>query len=381
MDNGCICCTLREDLLVELYELAQEGKFDYCVIESTGIGEPMQVAETFTFDVAFEIEDEEESKKKGQKKKKQKEEKQTFTLSDFAQLDTCVTVVDAKSFLADLHSVETLADRYGKTEGGNEEERNIANLLIDQIEFSNVILINKTDLVTSEELSKIKGLILKLNPDAITYDTQNASIPLKHVLNTGLFDFEKAACNPGWLKEIRGSHNPETLEYGISSFVYRRRKPFNTKQLHDFFYNEKYLTNNGVLRSKGYVWLCTRDDYCGDWEQAGHQVTIHDGGKFFAAIDEDQCKEMYGCDILEKVRKDFVEKIGDRRQELVFIGQNLNREEVEKRLDAMIISDQDFEKGPEHYGQLCQDDFTPFNSFEMEEDWQTDDEDMDISTQ
>ncbi|EFC42999.1 predicted protein [Naegleria gruberi] len=375
MKNGCICCTLREDLLVELYELAQEGKFDYCVIESTGIGEPMQVAETFTFDVGIQIEQDEKS---GKRKKKNKKEKKTFILSDFAQLDTCVTVVDCNSFFQDLKSVETLAERYNK-QNDEEYERNLANLLIDQIEFANVILLNKTDLVTPDELTKIKGVISKLNPDATVHETQNSTVPLEKILNTGLFDFEKAACNPGWLKEIRGSHNPETLEYGISSFVYRRRKPFNTKLLFDFFYSEKYMQQN-VLRSKGYCWLNTRNDYCGDWEQAGNQITIHDGGLFFAALGEEQGKSMYGEEVFERVKKeDFKDGVGDRRQELVIIGQNLNEEEITKRLDALLISDEDFAKGVEYYStQLCGDEglFAPFNSFEQNEEmeWETDEE-------
>ncbi|KAL9653243.1 hypothetical protein ABK040_010950 [Willaertia magna] len=399
MDNGCICCTLREDLLVELYELAQEGKFDYCVIESTGISEPLQVAETFTFDVEFQIDngeedekqemqvddDEEEQEEKDDNneegdaddwedvKEKDKENGPSYKLSDFASLDTCVTMVDAKNFLKDLHSIETLRERYGEETEEEENQRNIANLLIDQIEFANVILINKKDMVTEEELRRIKGLIVRLNPDAKIFETVNSEIPLDCVLNTKLFDFDKAASNPGWLKEIRGTHVPETKEYGISSFVYRRRKPFNTQKLYDFLYNDKFLQQQGVLRSKGYVWLCTRDDYCGDWEHAGELCNIHDGGKFFAAYTEKECEMMYGLDLLSKAKKDFVEKIGDRRQELVIIGQDLNKEIIEKRLDELLIADEEFEKGVDFYETICEDKFKPFTSFEG--DWEDMEED------
>ncbi|KAG2379380.1 hypothetical protein C9374_007519 [Naegleria lovaniensis] len=422
MQNGCICCTLREDLLMELYELAQEGRFDYCVIESTGIGEPMQVAETFTFDVEFEMvdSDEEEATSKQQNKKRKSskknnhqtvsKKKQTMILSDFAQLDTCVTVVDACSFFHDLSSIETFAERFGKTkdeskatndnnnnkdspkdekeeDATSEYEKNIANLLIDQIEFANVILLNKIDLVQTDELKQIRAFIHKLNPEAVIHETQNSQVELSQVLHTGLFDFEKAACNSGWLKELRGSHQPETLEYGISSFVYRRRRPFHTEKLYDLFYREKYL-QQVALRSKGYAWLCTRNDYCGDWEQAGHQITIHDGGKFFVALGEDVCIELYGKEIVEKaIKNDFYQGkdedsssdmvIGDRRQEIVIIGQNLNIEEICNKLDQALITEEEFSKGPQYYSTLCKDEFEPFTSFldvDPNMEWETDDD-------
>ena len=234
MSNGCICCTLREDLLIEIQRLAKEDRFDYLVIESTGISEPLPVAETFTF-----------------------EDENGLSLSEFANLDTMVTVVDCVHFFDNLDSVESLKDRGESL--GEDDERSIVNLLIDQIEFANIILLNKSNDVKPEDLTKIKGVIKTLNPDATCIQTNYSDVPLKQVLNTGLFDFDKASEAPGWLKELRGEHIPETDEYNISSLSFKSKKPLHPQRFLDFMQSNL----DGIYRIKGYFWLSTRMDFVG----------------------------------------------------------------------------------------------------------------------
>lgn len=240
MSNGCICCTLREDLLIEVNRLAKEGRFDQLVIESTGIAEPLPVAETFTFD--------------GDDGK---------SLSDVARLDTMVTVVDGFNFLKDYTSADSIQSR-GESLGEG-DARNVVDLLIDQIEFCNVIILNKTDLIDKVQRQKLVAIIRSLNPDARIVHAQFGVVPLEEVLNTGLFDFDKAAQAPGWLKELRGEHTPETDEYGITSFVFRARRPFHPAR----FAQVMEGSLDGVVRSKGYFWLASRPEYAGSWSQAG----------------------------------------------------------------------------------------------------------------
>ena len=229
MSNGCICCTLREDLLEEVGNLASEGRFDYLVIESTGISEPLPVAETFTF-----------ADEKGK------------SLSDVARLDTMVTVVDAVNFLKDYDEAKTLIETGESL--GDDDHRNVADLLVDQIEFANVILINKTDLVKKSEISRLTAILKTLNTTARIIPIEYGKASLDDTLDTGLFDFERAQQAPGWLQEMRGEHVPETEEYGIASFTYSARRPFHPKKFHSFVH-EKIEDFGKLIRSKGYFWL------------------------------------------------------------------------------------------------------------------------------
>lgn len=317
--NGCICCTLREDLLVEVANLAKEQKYDYLLIESTGISEPLPIAETFTFEV-------EEGK----------------SLKDLATLDTMVTVIDCYNFLLDHTSTDDLKDR--KLEAGEDDERTIANLLVDQIEFSNVIILNKIDQIKKKELKIIRDYLKHVNPYAILIETTFGKVDLKNIFNTGLFNFEKAASQPGWLKELRGTHVPETLEYGISSYVYKRQRPFHPERLAELIASNKLLEN--VLRSKGFLWLCNQMDYYATWSAAGDLLSLELGEKFYAAIDQ---KEWDEEDVEDIKKMEWDEKYGDRRQELIFIGLDLKKKEIEKLLDDCLLTDEEMKLGEEEW--------------------------------
>ncbi len=313
MSNGCICCTLREDLLVEVSRLAQEGRFDNIVIESTGISEPLPVAETFTF-----------------------ENENGVSLNDIAQLDTMVTVVDAVNFLADYNSYDSLKDR--RMELNDEDERDVVNLLVDQIEFANVILLNKTDLVSAEELKTIYGILLKLNPTAEIIATQKARVPLEKVLSTKKFSFAEAAQNPGWLKELRGEHTPETEEYGIDSFVYRARRPFHPQRFHD------YLQNGfpNVIRSKGYFFIATRPEIAWLWSHAGKLSNIEMAGYWWKAIHKDHWPT--DRETLKAIEKNWQEPWGDARQEIVIIGRGMNPAGITHELNRCLITDEELQQ-------------------------------------
>lgn len=321
MSNGCICCTLREDLLIEVGRLASEGRFDYLLIESTGISEPLPVAETFTF-----------------------ADENGKSLSDVAQLDTMVTVVDAFNFLNDYEEGLDLKDK--NLELNDEDDRTIVDLLVDQVEFSNVILINKADLVPEDDLLRLEGILKHLNPEAKRIRTSFGKVPLSEILNTGLFDFEKAAQAPGWLKELRGEHIPETEEYGISSFVYRAHRPFHPERFRDFL-NEGW---EGVVRSKGFFWLATRMDYAMIWSQAGGACRIEPGFVWWVALPESdwpQDKEERK-EIFEHWQKPW----GDRRQEIVFIGMNMEKDWLVERLNACLLTDDEFDTKTLSFMQL-----------------------------
>ena len=214
MSNGCICCTLREDLLEEVTNLAKQERFDYLVIESTGISEPLPVAETFTF-----------------------ADENGISLSDVATLDTMVTVVDSVNFLKDYEEAKYLQDTGESL--GDEDERSVADLLVDQVEFADIILISKTDLISADDLERLKAILKTLNTFAKLVPIEKGNVDISQVLNTGLFDFERAQRAPGWLKEMRGEHVPETEEYGISSFVYEARRPFNPAKFFQFLHGTK----------------------------------------------------------------------------------------------------------------------------------------------
>ncbi len=238
MSNGCICCTLREDLLEEVNKLAREGRYDYLLIESTGISEPLPVAETFTF-----------------------ADDSGISLSDFARLDTMVTVVDAVNFLKDYEQAQYLQEAGESL--GEEDERSVADLLIDQVEFADVILISKTDLVQDIDLERLTAILKTLNTHARIIPITQGQVDLDTVLNTGLFDFERAQQAPGWLKEMRGEHAPETEEYGITSFAYEARRPFHPEKFYQFLHRTENFGK--LLRSKGYFWLASRPEFAGQW--------------------------------------------------------------------------------------------------------------------
>jgi len=326
MSNGCICCTLREDLLIEVKRLAQENRFDYLLIESTGISEPLPVAETFTFEDEF-----------GQ------------TLSSFAQLDTMVTVVDGANFLKDFGSWDDLTDR--KIGLSEEDDRNIVDLLVDQVEFANVILINKTDLMDQDQVQQLKKIVNNLNSKAKVLETVKGNAPLNEILGTGLFQLSEAEQMPDWLAVERGEEETETEEYGISSFVYRQDRPFHPQRIWDAVGQEmEGGLFRGVLRSKGLAWIASRNDWAYNWSQAGCSLTLDPAGYWWAAAPEDSLPED------EQVRSEILQKIsgenGDRHQELVFIGQHMDKQHTTSLLDSCLLTDEEYQQGPESWKRL-----------------------------
>jgi len=315
MSNGCICCTLREDLLIEVGNLAREGRFDYLVIESTGIAEPLPIAETFTF-----------------------RDEQGVSLSDVARLDTLVTVVDAINFMRNY--MEALSLKESGEALGENDERNVADLLVDQIEFANVILISKIDLISREEIVNLKAILHSLNPDAEIVPMVMGQVDLSKVLDTQLFDFDKAEQAPGWLKELRGEHIPETEEYGISSFVYNARRPFHPQRFFELLHHGEW-DNGTLLRSKGFFWLASRPEWAGNWSQAGGMMQHGCAGRWWASIPKEQWPEEYLCDI----QAQWTEPFGDCRQELVFIGQNIDEHQVRQELDDCLLTDVELAAG------------------------------------
>ena len=330
MSNGCICCTLREDLLIEINKLAKDNKFDYLVIESTGISEPLPVAETFTF-----------ADESGE------------SLSDVAELDTMVTVVDAVNFLKDYDEAKSIQETGESL--GDEDERSVADLLVEQIEFANVLLISKTDLVSSKEIEKLNAILRSLNTSAHIIPISNGALEIDSVLNTGLFDFEKAKLAPGWLKEMRGEHTPETEEYGISSFTYVARRPFYPDRFFNFVHNtEKF---GKLIRSKGYFWLGSRLEYAGQWSQTGGIARYGFAGMFWKAVPEHNWPT--DEDSLATIKSQWEEPFGDMRQELVFIGQSLDQEAMIKALDECLVSEDDLLKDEEFWTTM-NDPFPPW---------------------
>ena len=327
MSNGCICCTLREDLLVEVRKLAEAGRFDYLLIESTGISEPLPVAETFTFD-----------------------DEHGVSLSQVARLDTMVTVVDAVNFLQDFEEAQSLQERGESL--GEDDERSVADLLIEQVEFADVILISKTDLIDEAALGQLTGILRSLNTRARIEPIRNGEVDLQKVLGTGRFSFDEAAKAPGWQKELRGEHVPETQEYGISSFVYQARRPFHPRKFHDFLHqpwNEGAMQGR-LLRSKGYFWLATRPEYAGQWNQAGGIARYDVAGLFWKALPESQWPQEQ--ESRDYIRSKWQEPFGDMRQELVFIGQGLDREDLCRQLDDCLLSDDELLAGIQAWKQL-----------------------------
>ncbi|QHI19502.1 zinc metallochaperone GTPase ZigA [Acinetobacter haemolyticus] len=328
MSNGCICCTLREDLLIEVRRLAEDNRFDQLVIESTGISEPLPVAETFTF-----------------------EDENGVSLNEFARLDTMVTVVDAYNFLKDYSSLDSLTSRGESL--GEDDERNVVDLLIDQIEFCDVIVLNKVDLINREEKEKLFGILHSLNPRAKIEISEFGQVKLDKILNTNLFDFNEAAQAPGWLKELRGEHTPETEEYGISSFVYKARKPFHPQRFFDFVNSEW----QGVIRSKGFFWLASNPEFAGSWSQAGAMARHGVAGYWWAAVpDEHWPEDQHSRDAIERNWDDLT---GDARQEIVLIGMDMDQDALTAQFDACLLTDDEMALGAKEWEQFD----NPFTSW------------------
>ncbi|MGE8151970.1 zinc metallochaperone GTPase ZigA [Pseudomonas vancouverensis] len=316
MSNGCICCTLREDLLKEVTQLAGEGRFDYLLIESTGISEPLPAAETFTF-----------RDESGQ------------SLSDIARLDTMVTVVDGMNFLLDYQTAENVASRGEAL--GEEDERSIAELLIEQVEFADVILVSKIDLISQREREELIAILQRLNARAAIFPMVMGEIPLQQILNTGRFDFETAAQAPGWLKELRGEHVPETEEYGIASSAYRARRPFHPQRFFNFINGA--WENGRLLRSKGFFWLANKHTDAGSWSQAGGLIRYGFAGRWWRFVPKNQWPQ--DMESMSGIMKNWRPDSGDCRQELVFIGQNIDFEQLAAELDACLLSDEEMALG------------------------------------
>ncbi|MGF1581473.1 MAG: zinc metallochaperone GTPase ZigA [Gemmataceae bacterium] len=318
MSNGCICCTLREDLLMEVARLAEEKRFDYLLIESTGVSEPLPVAETFTF-----------------------EDEDGQSLSEVARLDTMVTVVDAVNFLDDYESADILADR--ELAVSEEDEREVVGLLVDQVEFADVIVINKTDLLTPAKLDHIEIILRSLNSSAKIIRTERGKVPLGEILNTKRFDFDRAAAAPGWLAVLRGEEQPETAEYGITSFAYRARRPFHPERFADFVQQDRLAKE--LLRSKGFCWIATRPDWIGQWSQAGKVAELSPQAVWWDSVPQEEWPEDPESQL--GIKCQFEGEYGDRRQELVFIGRNLDEAAMRAALDACLLTDEEMEGGPE----------------------------------
>ena len=326
MTNGCICCTLREDLLVEVAKLAGADRFDYLLIESTGISEPMPVAETFTF-----------------------EDEEGNSLSQIAELDTMVTVVDAGSFIDDFGSWDDLTDRRMGLD--DEDDRNIVDLLVDQVEFANVIVINKTDLISPYDLEQLDQIIRRLNPNAEIVHARESCVPLSSILGTKRFQLVEAEEMPEWLTVPRGQETTETDEYGISSFAYRRHRPFHPKRLNDALGGD--LDDGlfcGVLRSKGLMWIASRHDWAYDWSQAGCSIRMNPTGFWWAAAPLEEWPD--DQELIAEIRSNFFGEYGDRRQELVFIGHGLDQQRIENILDHCLLTDHEFVQSPDVWSDL-----------------------------
>jgi len=310
LQNGCICCTLREDLIKEVENLSKLD-IDYIVIESSGISEPIPVAQSFTYE----------------------DEELEINLSEHCQLDTMVTVVDASRFWEDYGSGDSLLDR---NQGAYENDvREVIDLITDQIEFANVILLNKVDLIKDTDKEKLSAVLKQLNPEAHIIDTTYGRVPLHSVLNTGLFDFESASQGAGWIKELNEEHVPETEEYGIHSFVYRKQRPFHPERWMQWL--ENWPTN--IIRSKGFFWLASRNEVSGLLSQAGTSLTIQGVGNWIATYPEQEQMDILNED--PELAKRWDNNYGDRLTELVFIGIDMNDDDIIKGLNQCVLTDEE----------------------------------------
>ncbi|WP_435622286.1 GTP-binding protein [Anoxybacillus eryuanensis] len=314
IQNGCICCTLREDLMKEVKKLVDAGNIDYIVIESSGISEPIPVAQTFTYiDEEFGID-----------------------LTSTCRLDTMVTVVDANRFWHDFASGETLLDR--KQAIDETDTREVVDLLIDQIEFANVLILNKIDCISKEDADELETLLRKLNPEAKIIRTTYGKVALHDILNTRLFDFEKASQSAGWIKELNEEHTPETEEYGISSFVYRRRRPFHPERLMHWL--EHWPVE--IVRAKGFFWLASRNNMCGLLSQAGPSIMIQGAGEWIATYPPHERERILQEE--QELRAKWDDTYGDRMTELVFIGIDMDEQEISSSLDTCLLTDEEMGK-------------------------------------
>ncbi|WP_080873558.1 GTP-binding protein [Oceanobacillus timonensis] len=317
MSNGCICCTLREDLLVEVEKLVKQGEFDHILIESSGISEPIPVAQTFSYiDETMDID-----------------------LTQYCRLDTMVTVVDANRFWHDFGSGDSLLDR--KQAVSDVDERNIADLLIDQIEFCNVLILNKTDLVKAEDLDKLEQVIRTLQPEAKIIRTQHCQVDLQEIVHTNLFDFEKASDSAGWLQELNAgveNHTPETEEYGISSFVYRSRLPFHTERLVSWYQD----LPREIIRMKGVVWCATHNDLALLLSQAGPSVEVEPLAYWVDSLPKAQQREIFENN--PEIRELWDPQFGDRHTKLVFIGMDLDKEQITEDLERCLLSETEMDE-------------------------------------
>ncbi|BBH20567.1 putative metal chaperone YciC [Paenibacillus baekrokdamisoli] len=315
MSNGCICCTLREDLLREVERLAKENRFDYILIESTGVGEPIPVAQTFTY----------------------MDEEQNIDLTRFCRLDCMVTVVDAYRFWHDYSSGETLLERSQAV--GEDDTREVVDLLIDQIEFCDVLLLNKCDLVAEDELVELEGVLRKLQPRAKLIRIQQGQVDPSEILNTGLFDFDEASVSAGWMKEMeKPVHTPETEEYGISSFVYERARPFHPERLMEWF--NEWPTE--IVRAKGIMWLASRNALGQSISQAGPSISFGPSGYWVAALPENERKVHFQED--PELASNWDATYGDRINKVVFIGIDMDRQGISTSLDDCLLTDQEMKE-------------------------------------
>jgi len=322
LSNGCICCTLREDLLTEVARLAREGSFDYLLIESSGISEPQPIAETFTFADATDA-----------------------SLADVARLDTMVTVVDAGAFLSDCGTADDLTER--DLGAHPQDGRSIAELLVEQVEFCDVVVINKCDLISPAQLRQVESAVRALNPQARIVQAVRGDVELGQILDTGLFDFERAQQSAGWMSVARGEEHDEAQERGINSFTYRRRVPFHPQRL----WQRMHEPWEGVLRAKGFFWLASRHDEAGEWSQAGGVLTVGDAGGWIAMLDRADIAE--DPELAALAAESWVEPYGDRRQEIVFIGVKLDRTQIEAGLDACLLTGDELALGPDAWADLA----------------------------
>lgn len=322
MTNGCICCTLRDDLLAEVRRLADEDRFDYLLIESTGVSEPLPVAATFEF-----------------------RDDQGASLSDVARLDTMVTVVDSVNLLNDYSSHDFIKDRGESL--GEEDDRTLVDLLVDQIEFADVVILNKSGATEPQKLDAARKIITALNPDARIIETDYGVVKQNDIFNTGLFDFDTAHEHPLWAKELYGfaDHIPETEEYGVSSFVYRARRPFAPQEVHDILNGPL----PGVIRAKGHFWIATRPEWVAEFSLAGALSSIKPLGTWWASVPRESWPEQ--ASVSKYIEKHWSDAFGDRRQEIVFIGSDMDKEAITAALDnALIGSETKFE--PELWTKL-----------------------------
>ncbi len=330
LSNGCICCTLRDDLLAEVSTLARAGRFDYLLIEATGIAEPLPIAATFTFT-----------------------DEAGRCLGEIARLDTLVTVVDASRFLLDFGSTDELRDRQMGTSSA--DDRTLVDLLVDQVEFANVIILNKIDMVERDELASLEAVLRHLNPAARIVRSTYGRVPLDAVLHTGLFDMEAAQQAPGWAQELAGTHIPETEEYGIGSFVYRARRPLHPQRFWAFLNSEW----DGVLRSKGMFWLASRHDWVGVWSQAGSVGRVEPGGYWWASTP--RAEWAADPELVAEVAAVWQEPFGDRRQEIVVIGIDVDQAWFEQHMHACLLTDEEMQAGSAAWATLPD----PFGAWEL----------------